>query len=186
MKVARIRKALLKKRQLLVIQVIDVAAQEYLAASILYLNALSSSKPITIFIDSAGGKLDSELLSMDVIGNSRAPVHGIVTGVAYSAAFGVFQSCHVRKAYPHAQLRFHAPVLNGVNSGDKPVLDREIKQLQRIHTEQIKMFSMRSGQSQQQWRAWADAEHTFSAPEALRFRLLDSIIHPPKRRADSA
>lgn len=177
----QMRDALLEKRQLLVMGQFNSDTQEMITASILYLNALSSINPITLFIDSGGGNLAAELYAMDAIENSEAPIYGIATGFVGSAAFGVFQACHVRKAYPHASFKFHSPVFNGICIANRKAFARDLKRLRKTHQEQVEAFSKRSGQPKEKWFEWGESERQFNAREALELRIIDEIIFPPAR-----
>jgi ATP-dependent Clp protease, protease subunit len=163
---------LIECRQILLAEEVNERLQERISASLLFLNAFADTE-ITLFIDSTGGDINSELWLMDQIASSNAHVRGVVIGVAKSAAFGILQACHIRQAYPHAELLFHAPSFR--IRCDDDVATR-IEKTVRVHEEQLTAFAKRSGQSVELWRAWAKEEKLFSAPEALSLGMLDCIV----------
>jgi ATP-dependent protease ClpP protease subunit len=172
-----IAKALLQKRQILLIGKIDNDAQEIISGSIIYLNCLGSD-PISLFIDSIGGFTDAEVGLVDAIGVSQAPVHGVVIRVAFSAAFGLLQACRVRKAYPHAMLMFHAPRLKEIVIDNEEKFSEDICFFRQLHDEQIEGYSKRSGQSKENWTEWSKKEKRFTAQEALALKIIDEIVQP--------
>jgi ATP-dependent Clp protease, protease subunit len=167
------QKALFGKRQIMFSGSLYGEMQAYICASIVYLNALDEKTPMTLFIDSRGGQLELEQMCMDVIAASKVPVHGVVIGECFSAAFSVLQACHKRLAYPHARLRFHAPEIKWQVDNDP---EAEIAKLRVVHDEQVQLFAKRSKQPEAAWRAWAKEARTFLAPEALSLGIIDEIV----------
>ena len=57
-----------------------------------YLNSLSETEAITVYINSPGGDIDAGLLMYDVIQASPAPIRVVALGTAYSMAALLFAS----------------------------------------------------------------------------------------------
>lgn len=171
-------RALMQKRQILFVGDVDNEAQEKISASILYLNSLSD-EPITLFIDSMGGKTNAGLWMADAVSVSQAPVCGVVIGVAYSMAFNLLQACQIRKAYPHAELLVHGICARElVVVDDEEKFEREVNWARRHHEEMMLYYSRRSGQPLEMWKDWSKKEKKFSAREALELVIIDEIIQP--------
>lgn len=175
----QIFEALLAKRQILLQDDVDNDLQEKITRLILYLNTLDKT-PITLFIDSYGGKTEISLRICDALQQSLAEVRGVVTAVAASAGFRILQSCHRRLAYPNSHLLFHAPAINDLRV-DSDDFAEAIKKNQELHEEQLKVYAKRSKQSLEQLREWSKKEKRFTAVEALKVGFLDEIIEPPAR-----
>lgn len=167
-------KTLFGDRKIVVAGKIDGEAQELVSSAILTLN-VTSREPIKLYIDSTGGELEPELYLSDIIKASSAPVHGIVTGLAHSASFGLLQACQVRKALPHSKLMFHAPGGNNLRIDAEDFADR-VKKMTEIHEEQIREYAKRSGRPEADWREWSKRERQFRAPEALEHGIIDEIV----------
>lgn len=167
-------KALFADRKIVLIGRIDADAQELISAAIVTLNS-TSRDPIKLYIDSNGGELDPELYLADLIRASNAPIHGIVTGVAYSAAFALLQACQVRKGLLHSNFMFHAPAGTTMRV-DTDDLEDIINNMRLIHEEQIREYSKRSKLSEVEWRKWSKEEKKFRAPEALEHGIIDEIV----------
>ncbi|MEK7540707.1 MAG: ATP-dependent Clp protease proteolytic subunit [Patescibacteria group bacterium] len=165
--------------------------EQIISAAILYLNAVSSES-ITLFVDSCGGSGDTAQNISDNIKNSAAPVYGVVTGVAYSAAFAVIQACHRRMAYPNAKLMFHGGSLTirvdniidaKIVSEDTVRLGRkqidELRKRISYHQKEISGIAERSGQPLKLIKKWWKEERIFTAPEAKEFGFIDEIVKKP-------
>ncbi|MCL5795640.1 MAG: ATP-dependent Clp protease proteolytic subunit, partial [Patescibacteria group bacterium] len=74
--------------------------------AIISLNAISND-PITIHINSIGGESDQSLLAYDAIKFSKAPVHGIVIGKAFSGSAVILQACTKRLATANSGILVH-------------------------------------------------------------------------------
>lgn len=168
--------ALLRKRQIAVFDVVTDETHEYVVESILYLNAIDESAPITLFINSIGGKAIAGLRIAEAISASRAPITGLVVGTADSAAFVILQACKRRTAYKHATLMFHGGKINcRINAPD---FDEQLQAVRRSDREFMDKLSKRSGQPTEQLSAWADADKQFFATEALDLGFLDEVVEP--------
>ncbi len=168
-----VRFALLKRRQIMCAGRVDGGMQEYLCSSIAYLNAIDEQNTITLFIDSTGGNTVPAFWSMDVIADSKAPVHGVVLATAQSAAFGILQACHKRIAHAHTTLMFHATEIPlRCDQDQKQKMDRFLL----MHAEQITAFAKRSGQTEETWRQWSKEEREFTATEAFSLGIVDEVI----------
>lgn len=68
---------------------------------------IDKRKPIKIFILSVGGYLEACFHFIDIIKLSKTPVYGYNVGMAYSAAFVIYLSCHKRYCTPHSSCLLH-------------------------------------------------------------------------------
>ena len=98
---------LTQQRQILMLGEVNSQMQEMVCTTLLLLNAQSEAL-ITLCFDSGGGSLLLAMYIYDAIKHSKAPVHGLVTVTAQSAAFDVLQACTRRLAYPNATLMTHS------------------------------------------------------------------------------
>lgn len=64
-------------------------------------------EPIKIYINSYGGFVHDMWALIDIIENSKTPIHTYCTGYAMSAAFKIFISGHKRFASRHATFMYH-------------------------------------------------------------------------------
>ncbi|KND46853.1 MAG: hypothetical protein AB199_00245 [Parcubacteria bacterium C7867-004] len=169
--------ALLARRMILISGPIDDELQKRIIDSVFYLNMRDESTAISLYIDSRGGSVPTHFHIADVLANSNAPVHGLVIGRAFSAAFNILQACDVRKAYPHADLMFHAPDLTGVRVDDPNFLNI-VRASMTEHQDHIACFSRRSGQSISDWQRWSREQKYFTGVDAKRLGIVDEVVYP--------
>ena len=65
-------------------------------------------KPIILYINSRGGSATDMWSLIDIILNSKTPVHTYCTGLAASAAFKIFLAGHKRFISKHTTLMYHS------------------------------------------------------------------------------
>jgi ATP-dependent Clp protease protease subunit len=63
--------------------------------------------PIKLYIDSPGGFIYKGFSLINHFKQSKAPIHGIVTGMACSMAFVILTQCDLRMAYKDTELMYH-------------------------------------------------------------------------------
>lgn len=68
---------------------------------------INNRVPIKIYIDSAGGEVQSAMTIIDAITLSKTPVYTIAIGSAHSGALDILISGHKRFSYPNASIMFH-------------------------------------------------------------------------------
>jgi len=92
---------------------IDDSTIDYICTPILIKNieekdiAENELKPITIWVNSYGGSADVGLYIINLIQNSRIPIHAKVLSVAASAALYLTIACKYRTASEHSILLLH-------------------------------------------------------------------------------
>lgn len=64
-------------------------------------------KPIKLYVNSFGGSVYDMWALIDIILNSKTPIHTYCTGYAMSAGFQIFLAGHKRYATKHATLMYH-------------------------------------------------------------------------------
>lgn len=102
-----------EKRILYLNSEIDDSTIDMIALPILLMNELEQDipveklKPITIWISSYGGSADACAFLVDVIENSRIPIHGKVLSVAASAGLYILLSCKHRTGSKNSIFLMH-------------------------------------------------------------------------------
>lgn len=105
---------------------------------------VNDRKPITIWIDSPGGLLNTTIGICDAIRQSITPVIGINMNEAMSGASAIFASCHYRYAFPHASFLLHLGSGGAVgtyqqNKAQQQHYDHLIEQLKDIYYTSLKL-----------------------------------------------
>ena len=120
-------------------------------------------KPINLFIQSEGGSIYAMWSLIDIIENSKTPIHTYCTGYAMSAAFKIFLAGHKRYCTRHATFMCHQ--MSNIRMGtyqdlveDREQLDYLNKQLEDYMLERTKITKERV--------------------EEIRYKKIDWYIHP--------
>ena len=142
-----------------------------------YLNDLSKTDPVTVYINSPGGSIDAGLLMYDVIQKSPAPMRLVVLGAAYSMAALLFASgLHGRYLLPNSKLMLHEPLLGypigGNTSSIKTISDDLLATRDKINT----ILAKHTGKTREQIEEATKFDHYFTADESVAFGLADEVI----------
>lgn len=136
----------------------------------------SQIKPIQLIINSLGGEVYSGLGLIDVINNSKTPIHTICHGSAMSMALIIYATGHKRLASKYSTFMYHESWYE--SKGSIQQHKQEIKESQR--TEQIcdEIFLSRTKFNTKQLNSVKDkrSEYYFGVEEAKKYGLVDEII----------
>ena len=148
---------------------------------LLAMNRISDA-PITLYIDSPGGDVDTGMALYDVIKYSRAPVTTIAVSVASMATL-VAAAGHRRLTFPHSRLMLHLP--SGGFSGDPKDAAIHAKELNRVHEMLVDCYlecGLTAGmkkkspeQIKKRLLIDIDRDHWLTAQEAVRYGIGDGI-----------
>lgn len=165
------------KRKLYIQDEINQDSAFDFALAVAYLNSISQTEPITVFINSPGGSIDAGLLMYDVIQTSPAPVRLVVLGVAYSMAAILFAGGrHGRYILPNSKMMLHEPLLGypigGNTSSIKTISDDLLATRDKIN----RILAIHTGKTPKEIEDATKEDHYFTAEESVDFGLADKII----------
>jgi ATP-dependent Clp protease protease subunit len=170
-----IRERLFKSRTL----IISGEVNQKLAASVMaQLLALSSesSEPVTIFINSQGGHVESGDTIHDMIRFVKPRVRIVGTGWVASAGALIYVSVPIEDRYclPHTRFLLHQPA--GGAGGTASDIDIEAREIIKMRERLNQLFAEQTGQTLK--RIEDDTRRNFwlSASEAKDYGLVGSII----------
>lgn len=133
--------------------------------------------PIKLHITTYGGSVYDELALVDIISNSKTPVHTIALGKAMSAGFNILIHGHKRFAYKNATMMYHQ-VSTGHYGKVQDIKERfeESQRLQDMGEKMViektkitKELVEKNTRQKQDW--YMDAE------EALSLGVIDEILN---------
>lgn len=142
-----------------------------------YLNSLSETEAITVYINSPGGDIDAGLLMYDVIQTSPAPIRLVTLGEAYSMAALIFSSgLHGRYLLPNSKLMLHEPLIDcpvgGNTSSIKTISDDMLATRDKIN----RLLAKHTGKPLKVIEKATNYDHFFTAEESVAFGLADEVI----------
>ena len=168
---------LLSKRQLAIFGEIDGKSDDYIRDGLLWLNSMSPTEPILLWIDSPGGQTIPALSIYDRICISPAPVYGLVTYMAASSASLILQACRIRAILSHSRIHLH-----GVTYREVPLqlfLEEPAKftdEWKRIQDFVFQVYVTRSGRSREEIEKLSKEEKPLYADQALELGLVDRVL----------
>lgn len=142
----------------------------------LYLDSEDNSKPIYLYINSPGGSVISGLAIYDCMQHIKSEVITINLGLAASMGSFILAagSKGKRLALPSSRIMIHQPM--GGAQGQAEDIKVEAAQVMRIRDNLVKMYSMMTGQTQDQIIRDLDRDNFMSAYEAMEYGLIDRVL----------
>jgi ATP-dependent Clp protease protease subunit len=143
--------------------------------------ANDNDRPITIFINSAGGNVTDGLAIHDAIRHvirRGIEVKVIVQGMAYSMGSIVLQAASEGKrlAFPHSWIMIHEPA-KWAGWQSTTAAAQHLERLKQMQDQIYKILSLRSGKPLRQ--IIKDTKRTdfyLDAPAALEYGLIDAVV----------
>jgi len=163
------------QRRIFVEGEINAGTADEFFKEVLYLNH-ESSEPISVFINSPGGEINSGLLMYDVITGSPAPIRMNCMGRAASMAAILFASAGERYLLPGSELMIHQPLLGNQVSGNASSLKSISDSLLETKAQMNRILAKHTGKSEAEIDEATSFDHYFSAEEAVAFHLADRIV----------
>lgn len=170
----------LKQRKLFLNVDIDQLAVANIAKHIMQYNkedkgiAPESRQPILLYVISNGGEVDSGFELIDIIRNSKTPVHTINLGYQYSMGFLIGLAGHKRFAMPNAKFLMHDGSNFIYNSGAKA---QDQMEFQKKVEDRVKQYILsRSRLTSEEYDSKLRVEWYLFSNEAKEKGFVDYII----------
>ena len=170
-----IQDEMLSHREVELVGEVNADTVNALIRQLRYLQCEDSEAPITLYINSPGGSVDSGMALYDVMQAVSCPVRTVCVGLAASMAALLFVSGAERDMLPHSRLMIHDPLI--VQTGGSALKLKAISD-DLMETRQIiaRVIAEHSGKSMEEVLAKTATDSYFRAAEAVEFGLADRII----------
>ncbi|EJD55012.1 hypothetical protein AURDEDRAFT_77891 [Auricularia subglabra TFB-10046 SS5] len=174
---------LLRERVVMLNGGIDDAEASLIVAQLLFLEAEESSKPIHLYINSPGGLVTAGMAIYDTMQYISAPVHTYCIGQAASMGSLLLAAGAPGKRHtlPNARIMIHQP--SGGASGQASDIAIHAKEILRVRDALTRLYQnhcARPGEDDEpaveRFRLALERDYFMTAPEALEFGLVDSIL----------
>ena len=153
----------------------DVA--NILIAQLLFLEADAPGKEIQLYINSPGGVVPAGLAIYDTMQYLTSPVATTCVGMA--ASMGCFLLAAGRKgrrsALPHARIMMHQPS-SGAMQGTAADIEIVAKEILYNRAKLFELLGKHTSQPLERIEREFERDHWFSAAEAQRYGLIDTVI----------
>lgn len=127
--------------------------------------------PVFMNINSPGGCADSMIAIIAMMEDFKE-IHGHVLASAYSAALGIFASCHHRSMFKHAELMFHTAIYDP-SAGNINYHKRQLKIAQKLQDKYEDIILSGSNMTKKDFKRSDD--WYISKDEAIKLGLVNVI-----------
>jgi ATP-dependent Clp protease protease subunit len=153
-----------------------------IAATLLFLDNQSSTKEISLYVNSPGGTVCDGLFTIyDTMQYIKAPIKTVCIGEACSAA-AVLLSAGTpgkRYAFPNATIMIHE-IQIGELSGTGTHIEKEAKRIKVLNDKILSTVAKHCSQTLEKVKSDCKEDFYLTAEEALAYGLIDSIVKPNK------
>ena len=171
-----IRDRMLADRQLELTCQVDAESCSSVIRGLLYLQGLDAQAPVTLYINSLGGEVQSGLALYDVMQAVTCTIRTVCLGMAASMGALLFIAGDEREVLPHSRVMIHDPLISGGAGGSALSVKARADDLMRIRDITAGVIARHSGMSLERVFELTASDTYFEAKEAVEAGLADRII----------
>lgn len=171
-----IRDEMLGKRQLELMTSVNADSCAVIIRGLLYLQREDPTAPITLYINSPGGEVQSGLALYDVMQAVSCPIRTVCLGMAASMAALLFIAGDDREILPHSRIMIHDPLISAGAGGNALSVKARADDLMRIRDITAGVIARHSGMPIDRVFELTATDIYFEAEEAVEAGLADRII----------
>lgn len=131
---------------------------------------------ITMYINSPGGEVNSELALYDIMQAIKAPIRTVCVGMAASMASILFAAGDRREILPHAAVMIHDPLIPGGVGGSALRIRSLSDDLMRTRTLIAEILAKHTGKSVEEIYEKTATDTFFYGEDAVAYGLADNVI----------
>ncbi len=174
--VLELRDEMLSHREVECVGPIDPEMLFALTRQLRFLARESATEPVTMFINSPGGDVNSGLAIYDVMRAVPCPIRTVCVGRAASMGAVLFASGDQRDILPHGSVVIHDPLIPGGISGSALQIQELSEDLLRVRQVLGEILARQTGKTLEEIYAKTARDTIFTADEAVAFGLADQVI----------
>ena len=146
-----------------------------LILELMYLERIDSKQPITMYINSPGGSVNSGMALYDVMKSISCPIRTVCMGMAASMSAVIFASGDEREMLPHSRVMIHDPLVQ--RTGGSALSLKSISE-DLMETREIiaTVLAEHTGRTMEEIYECTAKDTYFRAKEAIEFGLCDRVI----------
>ncbi len=168
-------------------QVSDMMAN-LVVAQLLFLANEDQKSDIHLYVNSPGGSVTAGLGSVDTMNFIPCNICTYIIGQA--ASMGSVIACSGTKgkrfALPNSENLMHQPLIAGVLEGQATDLEIEARHILRMRSQLYAIYSKATGRSEAQIAEDCERNNWLTAPEMLKYGLIDSVLDKLQIRPPAA
>ena len=171
-----LRDEMLARREVELTSDVTAESATNLIRSLLHLQREDAHAPITLFVNSNGGEVQSGLALYDVMQALTCPIRTVCLGMAASMAALIFISGSQRDMLPHSRVMIHDPLIGGGIGGSALSVIARADHLMRIRDITAQVVAEHTGMTLDEVFELTSTDTYFEAQEAVDAHLADRII----------
>ncbi len=171
-----IRDEMLASREIEITGAIDAGSVSTAIRCLLHLQKEDQQLPITLYINSPGGEVQSGLALYDVMQAVSCPIHTVCLGMAASMAALLFIAGDQREMLPYSRVMIHDPLIGGGIGGSALSVKARADDLMRIRDITAQVISQHTGMNLEEVFELTAKDTYFEAEEAIANGMADRII----------
>ena len=171
-----IRDEMLDQRVLELMTSVDAESCAVVIRGLLHLQRQDSTTPITLYINSPGGEVQSGLALYDVMQAVSCPIRTVCLGMAASMGALLFIAGDERVILPHSRVMIHDPLIGAGAGGSALSVKARADDLMRIRDITAGVIARHSGMSIERVFELTASDTYFEAEEAVEAGLADRVI----------
>ncbi len=168
-------------------QVSDMMAN-LVVAQLLFLANEDQKSDIHLYVNSPGGSVTAGLGIVDTMNFIPCNICTYIIGQA--ASMGSVIACSGTKgkrfALPNSENLMHQPLIAGVLEGQATDLEIEARHILRMRSQLYAIYSKATGRSEAQIAEDCERNNWLTAPEMLKYGLIDSVLDKLQIRPPAA
>ena len=169
---------LIKDRIMFIVGEIDDHMAADVVAQLIYLNTLSDTEPIWLYINSPGGSVSAGFAIFDTMQYITAPVNTVCIGMAASMGAFLLAAGDKRLALPNVEIMVHQP-MGGV-TGQASDIEINARHIIEIKARMNEILAKLTGQPLDQIIADTDRDRFMTAEQAKAYGLIDRVVTSEK------
>lgn len=172
-----VRDQMLADRQLELVGPVDAESVASIVRCLLHLQKRDPKAPVTLFVNSPGGEVQSGLALYDVMSAISCPVRTVCLGLAASMAALLFIAGDTRDMLPHSRVMIHDPLIGGAGVGGSALsVKARADDLMRIRDITAQVIAEHTGMPLERVFELTARDTYFEAEEAVAAHLADRVI----------
>ncbi len=171
-----IKDEMLACRELELCGPVDADSVAELIRGMRHLQRVDPAAPVTLFINSPGGEVQSGLALYDVMKAVSCPVRTVCLGLAASMAALLFIAGDTRDILPHGRVMIHDPLIGGGIGGSALSVKARADDLMRIRDITAQVIAEHTGMELGRVFELTARDTYFEAEEAVEAHLADKVI----------
>ena len=170
-----LQQKLLESRSIVISGEINQELAQKVITQMILLQSVSND-PIKLYINSQGGHVEAGDTIHDFIKFIRPEVHVIGTGWVASAGITIFLAAKKEHRYtlPNTRFMIHQPL--GGYQGQATDIEIHAREILKVKARMNELMAQHTGQPLEQIERDTERDRFLSAPEAVEYGLVDSIL----------